>query len=140
MGDDVDCLVPGNALPLVLAPGSHAEHGILVAVGVVERLDAGKPLGAHPPLAHAVRRIALHLHHTPGAHRGDDAAVGDAGPAAGLDLLFAGLRRCFCLSAAQQRSRAVEGAQPGNISLQQKNSPFPSYRLRCHPVTEGGAV
>ena len=83
--DVLQRLVPGGAAPLVFPPLARADERILVAVGVIEGLDARQALGAHAPLAHRILRVALELDHPAVAHRGQHAAVGDAGPAAGLD-------------------------------------------------------
>ena len=94
-GNDVDGLIPADALPFVLAPLADPDQGILVAVGIVERLNAGETLGAHTPLAHPVFRVTLQFDDPAVLHRGDDAAVGNAGAAGGakLDDLVAPLRR-----------------------------------------------
>ena len=96
VADLVDGLLPGDALPLVGAALANALHGVLDAVGVVERLDTGETLGAHAALVHGVVGVALEL---------DDLAVLDVGDHAAvvktcaahrtqlLDLAFLCLRR-----------------------------------------------
>ena len=89
--DEVTChglcgLVPANALPIVAGLGAHALHGVLVAVGVVECLNAAQALGAHAPLGHGVDRVALDLDDAAVAHLCDDTAVGDARAARRADF------------------------------------------------------
>ncbi len=109
-------LVPADALPIVAGLGAHALHGVLVAVGVVERLSAAQALGADAPLGHRVDGVALDLDHAAVAHLCDDAAVGDAGAAGRADLghvvvgpgLVAG-HQVVGVTDAQGRRRAGHG-------------------------------
>ncbi len=56
---------------------------------MVERVDPREALGAHAALAHRIDRIAFELDDLPVLHMGNDAAVGDAGPAGRVhDVLF----------------------------------------------------
>ena len=86
-GDRVDRLLPGNALPLVLAALADAHERILVAVRVIERADAGQALGAHGAVAHRIVGVALELHHAAVAHVRKNGAVVNARATAGLDDL-----------------------------------------------------
>ena len=92
--DLVDGLFPGDALPFVGAALADALHGVLDAVGVVQRLDAGETLRAGCALVHGVVRVAFELDDLAVAHVRDHAAVVEAGAADGPDLLrFARLGR-----------------------------------------------
>ena len=81
VGDGVDGFLPADALPLVAATFAHALHGVLVAVGVIQRLNAREALGAHSALGHGVGRVAFELDDAAVLHVRDDAAVRDAGAA-----------------------------------------------------------
>ena len=100
-------LVPADALPLVAGLGAHALHGVFVAIGVIQRLDARQALRAHATLRHRVDGIAPQLDDAAVAHRGDDAAVRDAGTAGRADLVHVVVGPCLVA-----RRHVVGGAQP----------------------------
>ena len=91
-GDLGDGLVPGDALPLVLAALAHAAHGVLVAVGMVQRLDAGHALRAQAALAHRAFGIALDLDDATVLHMRQHGAACDAGAAGRLHDLHVAAR------------------------------------------------
>ena len=86
VGDGVERLVPGDALPLALALGSHLLHRVLDAVGVVDVLDAREPLGAHRALGERVG-VALDVDDHAVLHGDDHAAAAVAALARRQDLL-----------------------------------------------------
>ena len=88
-------LVPADALPLVAGLFAHALHGVLIAVRVIQRLHARNALRADAPLRHRVDGIALQLDYATVAHRGDNAAVRDAGAARRANLLHVVVGPCF---------------------------------------------
>ena len=100
-------LVPADALPLVARLGAHALHGVLVAVGMVQRLDAGQALRAHAALRHGVDGIAPQLDNAPVADRGDDAAVRDACAARRAHLVHVVVGPCLVA-----RLHVVRGSKP----------------------------
>ena len=81
-------LAPGDTLPFVGTALTLALHGVLDAVGVVQRLDAGKALRARGAFVHGVLRVAFQLHDLAVAHVRNDAAVVQAGAADRADLLL----------------------------------------------------
>ena len=78
IGDGVDRLFPRNALPLVSAAFPNALHGVLVAVRMVERLNAGQPFRAYAAFGHGVGGIAFKFDDASVLDVRDYAAVGDA--------------------------------------------------------------
>ena len=88
LGDGGQRLIPRDTLPLSAAALAHTLEGELVAVGVIQRLNARQTLGAHTTLAHGVFVVALQLDDATVLHIGQHAAVGDTGAAAGLDDFY----------------------------------------------------
>ena len=72
-------LVPGNRLPLVLAPIAHPLHGMQHMARAVDRLNLGEALQAHTALVERAVGVSFNLHHHTvlGVHA-NGAAVGTA--------------------------------------------------------------
>lgn len=114
--DLLDSLIPADALEAVRAALPHALHGVLVATGVVQRLDARKALRAQAAAADGAFRIAFEPNDAPVAHRRDDGAAADARLARGVDLLCLGGRLVgmrFAERRAVDRRRAECGKRSG---------------------------
>ena len=146
-------LLPRDALPLVGSSLAHAAHGVLVAVRVIERLDAGKALGAHAALGHGAFRISLDLHDTAVPHMGQHRAAGDARAAGRLDDLhvrrLVGMgrinRREAIGRADAQRSRRSHGRRGFQESATRHSGsthkPSPSFlSIGLHVPGTGGVT
>src|SRR4030095_5429135 len=59
--DVVEHLVPGHALPLATAALAHTPQRIANALGVLDRVQRGRALGAVAAAAARVHRVALEL-------------------------------------------------------------------------------
>ena len=91
-GDIGQGLVPGDALPVVAATLAHTTHGVLVAVGMIQGLNAGHTLGAHAAHAHRALWVALDANDAAVLDVSEHGAACDACAARRLDdLLLVGL-------------------------------------------------
>ena len=61
LGDFVVCLVPADALPLALAALARATHGVLQAIGMVDRIGHREAAHAELAVRNRVQRIAFDL-------------------------------------------------------------------------------
>ena len=64
--DLLEHLIPGHALPLPFAPLPGPLQRVEDALGVVDLVDGGRPLGAVAPPAGRMVRVPLHAPHRPG--------------------------------------------------------------------------
>ena len=97
-GDAVNRFLPADAAPLVFTALADADHRVLVAVRVIKGGNAREALRAERALAHRVFGVAFDLHDAAVAHVRENAAVVNAGAAAGLDDF-----RFACRSAGRGR-------------------------------------
>src|SRR3974390_218678 len=101
-GEDVIGLVPGDALPLVLAARADALERIFQSVGMCDDVGAGRAFGAEPALVERRRGIALDLADLPAADVNEDATTAVAAPACALvHAIRYGLHRCSSVLARE---------------------------------------
>ena len=92
LGGEIEGLVPADGLPLAFAPGPHADHGLLDAVGVVDLLDGRVAAGAEHVTGFRVFGIGVQLLHEAALDHGDGGALIGAQLAGGGNLPVIGGR------------------------------------------------